>query len=141
MSDQPAAEPPQTDPVATPAPPVAARSGLPTSTIVVGAILIAVGLWSAIENGPGATLWQTLRKAAPTLVAVGIGFYTVVIRFAVLYQSIGRFNTFYEMAVAMATLVLGLYLTASRLAHMADQLEQRDLPVAEEQAAEATGAA
>jgi len=42
MSDQPAAEPPQTDPVATPAPPVAARSGLPTSTIVVGAILIAV---------------------------------------------------------------------------------------------------
>jgi hypothetical protein len=97
--------------------------------IVCGVIVVVLGLWSAVDNGPGQGLWPTLRKAAPTIGAVGVGLYTVIICFSVLYQSIGRFNTFYEMAVGMAVLVLGLYLTASRLAHLPDQLQQRDVPL------------
>ncbi|HMK92555.1 MAG TPA: SPW repeat protein [Thermoleophilia bacterium] len=96
--------------------------------IVCGALIIAFGLWATVDNGSTERYWSTMRKSIPTLGAVAIGVYTLVICFSVLYTSIGRFNTFYEMAVAMATLVLGLFLTRSRFAHMPDQLAQRDMP-------------
>ncbi len=97
--------------------------------IVCGAIIVVLGLWSAVVNGSADSYWATMRRAAPTLGIVAVSVYTLVICFARLYQSIGRFNTFYEMAVAMATLVIALFLTASRFAHMPDQLRQRDLPL------------
>ncbi len=111
--------------------------------IVCGAIIVVLGLWSAVVNGSADSYWATMRRAAPTLGIVAVSVYTLVICFARLYPSIGRFNTFYEMAVAMATLVIALFLTASRFAHMPDQLRQRDLPLGLEPPAggQAAGAA
>jgi peptidoglycan/LPS O-acetylase OafA/YrhL len=85
------------------------------SDIVGGALVIVLGLWSAIDRGPGTTYGGTLRKAAPTLGIVAIGIYGVVVSFADYYDDIGRIDTFYVMALSMALLVLGLLITRSRL--------------------------
>ncbi len=85
------------------------------SDIIGGALVIAFGLISALVPGPGATLWRTIRRAIPSLAVMTIGLYGTVAAFADYYDDIGRVETFSIMALSMGLVVLGLFVTRSRL--------------------------
>jgi hypothetical protein len=88
------------------------------NAIVAGAIVIVLGVWSAVVRPAPERLRTTLVSGAPTLGVIALAVYLLVSCFALLYTRIGRINTFWEMALAMAILVVAISVEHSRLSHM-----------------------
>ncbi len=83
-----------------------------------GALIVALGIWSAIDRSAPDRLWGTIRHGIPTIGIIAVAVYTQVVVFALLYQEVGRFDAVYIMAVGMATLIVGLSVMAPRFGHM-----------------------
>ena len=83
-----------------------------------GGILIALGVVSAIVRPADERLRQTLMLGSATLGIVALSVYLLAACFALLYTRIGRINTFWEMFLAIAVLIIALSVEHSRLSHM-----------------------
>jgi len=85
---------------------------------ISGGILIALGVASAVIRPADVGLRRTLITSAPTLGIVALSVYQLAACFALLYTRVGRFNTFWEMFLSIAVLVIALSVEHSRLSHM-----------------------
>jgi|WetSurMetagenome_2_1015567.scaffolds.fasta_scaffold162419_3 hypothetical protein len=90
--------------------------------VVCGAIVVVLGIVSAVVGRSVQGFWAIVRRAAPAMAIAGIGLYLAVMDFARYYQHIGRVDTFFNHLVAAALILVGFTVAATILA-----LEERPM--------------